>query len=336
MNGRPFLVGNPHEHSMGDSIFRYLDIKIHDDIKTAVYRQIQVIGYYDRSSRIFKNEKNDKLENWQRPTTRLNSDTLIVQCFPGKDYVQHYASLIASYLALTGRNSSIVSYELPSDDACWQPIITSRLAELRPTDVLLLGAGLQQIAGPDRWNDMGTFHLKKTKINNKTATLLLIKHSFWGDIAGRLLTHLAGLGFTNVIFIGKLGSLRDEHIPNEYLATGDQTFVEGEFVRWDNIFERIEDDALCRGTHITLPSVLLETKQWVEEEGIRYDFVDPEIGHLAKAAERSLIRFSYLHLISDNLVRRYSEDLSNEREEFVLLKRAKLFKKIRQHLHAVL
>jgi hypothetical protein len=75
---------------------------------------------------------------------------------------------------------------------------------------------------------------------------------------------------------------------------------------------------LCRGAHITLPSVLLETKRWVKEQGIRYDFVDPEIGHFAVAAERSSIRFSYLHLISDNLVRRYSEDLSNEREEIIL------------------
>jgi hypothetical protein len=200
---------------MGDSLSRYLaiDIKMHDDIKMAAYRQIRVIGYYDRSSRISSNEKNDKLENWQRPTIRWDGDILLVQCFPGKDYVQHYASIIASYLALTGRDSSIVSYELPSEEACWQPIIASRLSELRPTDVLLLGAGLRQIAGSDGWNDSGLFHLKRIKINHKTVTLLLIKHGFWGDIAGRLLTHLAGVGFADVIFIGKPGSLRDGYSP---------------------------------------------------------------------------------------------------------------------------
>ena len=68
----------------------------------------------------------------------------------------------------------------------------------------------------------------------------------------------------------------------------------------------------------------------------KYDFVDPEIGHMAKAANENGISFGYLHIISDNLNKNYKEDLSNEREGSVIEKRKKLIGEIRKALAYVL
>lgn len=49
---------------------------------------------------------------------------------------------------------------------------------------------------------------------------------------------------------------------------------------------------------------------------------------MAKSAMQNGIDYSYLHIISDNLSKKFSEDLSNERKEDVLTKRKKLIKTI--------
>ena len=73
------------------------------------------------------------------------------------------------------------------------------------------------------------------------------------------------------------------------------------------------------GGHVTLGSVMHETKEWLGKLPTSVDFMEPEIGMMAQAALRSAISFGYLHIISDNLAEKYLEDLSNEREESVLL-----------------
>lgn len=39
-----------------------------------------------------------------------------------------------------------------------------------------------------------------------------------------------------------------------------------------------------QGVHYSSPSILFEDKQWLSETKARYSFVDPEIGHMAKAS----------------------------------------------------
>lgn len=49
---------------------------------------------------------------------------------------------------------------------------------------------------------------------------------------------------------------------------------------------------------------------------------------MAKSAKNNNIEFSYMHIISDNLVQKYPEDLSNERKQEILVKRKRLIKVI--------
>ena len=88
-----------------------------------------------------------------------------------------------------------------------------------------------------------------------------------------------------------------------------------------------EISGLTKGQHVTLPSVMQETKSWLGENA-KYDFVDPEIGHMAIGAMEAGVDFSYLHIVSDNLSAKYDEDLSNERKSTIRRKRNNSFSSI--------
>lgn len=56
---------------------------------------------------------------------------------------------------------------------------------------------------------------------------------------------------------------------------------------------------------------------------------------MALGAEKSGIMFSYLHIISDNLVEEYDEDLSNERKGNILEKRRKRYDEIIKYIRKI-
>lgn len=82
--------------------------------------------------------------------------------------------------------------------------------------------------------------------------------------------------------------------------------------------------------------MLDETKDWLLATEKQYDFVDPEIGHMAKASLEGGTEFGYLHIISDNLARKYLHHLSNKRLTDVLIGRKGLVSKIQDVLGRLL
>ena len=186
--------------------------------------------------------------------------------------------------------------------------------------------------GVDSWKGEGAFLYKHEKLGINEVTLLGCKHSLWGDISEVVTKYLAKkLRVNSLIYIGKLGSLKKDVVPNTYLATGESSFVKGKEICWNNLFEDINSPVLVKGKHYTSPSTLLEDKKWVSKNQ-NFDFVDPEIGHFAKGAIESGINFSYLHIISNNLAKKYEENLSNERDQKILEKRNKLIAEIKRIL----
>ena len=83
-----------------------------------------------------------------------------------------------------------------------------------------------------------------------------------------------------------------------------------------------------------MASVLDETKEWLASAEKEYDFVDPEIGQMAKAAEEGGAEYGYLHIVSDNLAKKYERDLSNERCGDVVRGRKSLMGEIQDVLGA--
>ena len=324
----PFIINSPDIHTMGWSLFRYLRIKVHPYVDDYEYQGIIVVGRYDRSTGISIKEKRDKWSNWQRPTAFCAGTTLEIRCFPGVDYVFHYGSLIASYLALTGRASNVVRIEEPSYSECWRSIELLGLSRVRPADFVVLGAGLENMAGDEEWYDHGSFLGKRIRIRAAELVFLIVKHSFWGDIAGRLLTFLSSCGHKRFVFVGKLGGLRRKFIPNETIVTGNSSLIEGETVNWNGRFDDMDPSVASTGSHITMPSVMMETKEWLHTTAIGFDFVDPEIGHFARSAIREGVEFNYLHFVSDNLRETFSEDLSNERQYAIPERRKILYRQI--------
>ena len=139
---------------------------------------------------------------------------------------------------------------------------------------------------------------------------------FWGDIGGNLVRALQELnGVKCVVYVGKVGSLHAKLSPNQWLATGCESYVDNKLVVWKNPLEHLVRSSriVVSGVHCSLGSVLDEDEEWLREAQKRCDFVDPEIGHMAKVSLEGGTQFGYLHIISDNLAKEYEQDLSNER-----------------------
>jgi hypothetical protein len=342
---------------MGSSLPRYLQIKVHQAVLSKRYSEIIVHGAYNRSSPLsspFDGEKRDKPFNWERPTARPGppgSGTLYIECFPGYDHVEHYAEIIACYLRIL--ESSSPNYALtPSASVSFVPSsCTDTLSALANRTNLpsFPGEGVHTVvlgmvwhltnltsyptrefegSGPWQW-------IIRTCGSGRRVAFLGFRPAFWGDIAGEVVHFLAERhrSIREFIYVGKLGVLRPEVRPNAWLATGGSSVVNGRTVEWDNVLaaavERRAGECTIVGRHVTLGSVLHETKGWYEGMvGRGVDFVDPEIGNMAQAAVRSGTGFGYCHLITDNLGRKYEEDLSNEREERVVEARKRLYRVI--------
>lgn len=263
------------------------------------------------------------------------------------DYVYHYAAITATYLSLEGREEDEVRYTLPSQQECLKPLVESNLASMGAVDIVVVG----YVQALERWtkgawegDHDGLFSWKKslTRRGHRLA-FLGCRSSFWGDIAGNMVRALQSLnGVKCVLYVGKLGSLRADHVPNRLLATGSRSVVrDGEVVEWVNPFAEMLGRRRRRGEggvvvvdgrHCTLGSVLDETKEWLRNAEERFDFVDPEIGHMAKASVEGGTEFGYLHIISDNLARKYAFDLSNERLRDVVGDRKRLVGQIEEIL----
>ena len=162
--------------------------------------------------------------------------------------------------------------------------------------------------------------------------------SLWGDVSGQLVRALNEInGVKCCFYIAKAGSLRSEDIPNTSIVTGTQSLLHGEQLTWRSPKSHFLPHYVHIGSHITVPSPLVETEEWLAQQlAAGIDWVDCETGHMAKSANEHLMGFTYLHVISDNVARHYDYNLSNEDEAEVASAREKLFDKLWLILQVVL
>lgn len=329
---RPASPIDHYRHTMSvPSLLRYLEIKTHHLIQHQDWQHIRVIGAYDRDCVISTNEKNDKPFNWHRPTAEVLGDELVIKCFPGPDYVLHYALIIATYLNMAGRYRGQVSYELPAEVTCRAAVAALEL-DVADDDLVVLGWGLGHFADAAAWNDGHGYAWQRRTVDGRRVLYLGYRHSIWGDVAGRVVARLAELGARRVVYVGKLGSLEPRVAPNTWLASAHTSVLpDGRRVTWPDFFGSLLDSQpdVHIGVHATSPSILLEGQSWLAEQDGRH-FVDPEIGHMGDAAAGAGIQFGFLHVISNNLARHYPADLSNERLGTVLERRSALLDRIHE------
>jgi hypothetical protein len=317
-------------HTMApDRLLRYLQIKVHHLIQDHDWDSIHVVGGYDRDAVISAHEKTGKLFNFERPTAEAHGHDLIVKAFPGTDYVHHYALIIATYLAMTGKGGDAVTHELPDSTSSHEAV---RQLDLDlDGDLVIVGWGLAHLAPADGvWTYDRGYAWQRTEIHGRRVVYLGFLHSIWGDVAGRVVTRLAELGARDVVYVGKVGTLNPHIEPNTRLATGNTSLVNGTTVTWTDFFGKLASaqPGVHTGRHVTSPSILLENRDWLTEHA-EHAFVDPEIGPMGAAAHHAGIGFGYQHVISNNLARHYPADLSNERHSDVVRRRTVLIRHIR-------
>ncbi|KAF2801357.1 uncharacterized protein BDZ99DRAFT_403435 [Mytilinidion resinicola] len=336
-----------NHHTMGDSLNAYVLPKIHQEIssKGRSWSRIIVRGSYERDSPAIPadTEKSDKAFNFHRPTaTILDDNTIAINCFPGRDYVRHYAKLIAVYLLLTKKEPNVVHYKLPSEKECLELFLNSNLKSMGKVDCVIVGyvhhllKRSRSIPPPSTWEGSGSrniFAWHKIRLpSGATAALLGCMPSFWGDISRHLIHALRTLNqITCIIYVGKGGSLNPRVSPNEWLSTGNKTNSTGlqmDTVEWRNVLQAdlSQSRRILQGDHINVYSPLVESMAWLHRWRSWGEWVDCEVGHMARECLlEGNVHFGHLHIVSDNVTETHPYDLSNEElEEVKVLRRSLL------------
>jgi len=300
------------KHTMKqDKLEKYCQSKIHSVFEHSNIEKITIIPHYDRTKISSASEKTDKIFNYKRPTAEIDHGQGYLYIFPGEAYIKHYQRIyeqLAYYVEVKSFNQETIKQEIseifPDDFPNVDTIILGYVEPLANTN--------------DSWEGDGDIQWKLQSIKGELVAFVGVKFSYWGDIL-YYLTKKFAQHCSKIIYIGKLGSLNSNDTPNQTLATGNSSSVNGNDIVWNNIFK--DSPLVVHGKHVTVPSILDETYDWFQQNKDEYRFVDPELGWIAKAAQDTNIEFSYLHLITDNLHANFLEDLTFEREQSVLKKR---------------
>jgi hypothetical protein len=332
----------PSANPMGESLQRYIQTKVHQLIRERRWLRIVILGKYAREAPyiIADSEKSDKPFNRHRPTARvLSEDTLELACFPGRDYVKHYALLVASYLVQTSRPETRVHYEQVPDISLSSPIANDDpLRGLGAFNTVIVGyvdrIRISSVSFAEWTPSTGTHHglfAWKKCVDGRSVALLGCMFSFWGDISVQLVRALAEIGTATILYIGKAGTLDASIEPNECIATGSASLVDGELVRWHSVLgpDLGASSKVRQGVHINTSTPLdNEFPPRRQRDGLTIDWIDCEAGLMARECNRLGLGFAYLHIISDNLVQERIHGLWNERAAEVLERRRLLLQEI--------
>ncbi|CBF79240.1 predicted protein [Aspergillus nidulans FGSC A4] len=103
---------------------------------------------------------------------------------------------------------------------------------------------------------------------------------------------------------------------------------------WPNVLDEVTKtrDLVVKGKHFSLSTVLDKSQEWLKAHGGQFDFVDSDNGHMGIAAKECGVRYGYLHIISDNLAKKYAYELSNERLQKVQMGRKRLIREMKEVL----
>jgi hypothetical protein len=312
---RPVLAA---DHTMGEHLPRYVLPKVPAAELTACRGRALVYAGTDLDLLADAGKYHSKSFNWRRPVFIENHGML--QCFtpPGRDYTYHYAGLLAAACVMIEQPVK-VEVELPAVSEAAAFIERWLPPKLPAFDVVVLGYVQHLFPSTQRWTMEPGFGWSWATVAACNVGLIGCEFSYWGDLAGALVSALARRGTSWVIYVGKLGALSASHHPNRWIATGTNSWVEGRHVAWRSRLQCDPDlpGLLLNQTHVTVPSILDETLAWHSDAVHRWDLVDPEIGRMADAAVAAGIQFDYLHIVSDSLAGTHPEGLYDERSTSV-------------------
>lgn len=174
---------------MGDSLHRYLAMKVHPLVDCSEWTNLVVVGQHSRvhdlETVVSLREKRDKPYNWMRPTAKH------VECFPGADHIKHYAALLATYLRITRGNEAAlkVFYEMVGNEQTISTLESgTNILQMPRVDVVVMGlvhrlkdltSGSPFVGSRD---DEFAWVVKSFGKSGKMVAFLGCRFSFWGSI----------------------------------------------------------------------------------------------------------------------------------------------------------
>ncbi len=318
----------PADHTMGDQLHRYVLPKV-PDLDVSDVQAVKV--YSSQSLALLLNAKpiETKQFNWRRPEFVKIGRHVHCVTPPGRDYSWHYANLVAT--AGLMRNKQVPVILTPPRRYEVERFIDRLLPYSLPVSDLVILGYVQQLFPREAEqvplaNHRG-FGWKHIEVEGASVLLLGCEFSYWGDLAGSLTAAILRRAVTSwVMYVGKLGALDPNLPPNQWLATGQSSMVDGVPITWRGRLQYANPTArvLRDVCHVTMPSVVDETRQWAAEASQYAQVVDPEIGHMGRAALRAGASFDYLHLVTDNLVKDFDQGLYDERSKTIASQRKTL------------
>jgi hypothetical protein len=339
MDEPALFICDPQTHTMGSSLEQYLAQKIPPSIENPRVCRVIVADFYDEANTTWTTLDGPEALAPHHPTTTvLDSTSIRVNCFPSANYILHYASLVASYLWLRGRDPAIVQAVFPRPAQAAGIIAKSNLSSLGAAEVVILGdihwltdlcSGQWQGAGA---HGRGLFRWKKwTSPRGRKVALVQCVERLWGQAGHHVLESLHRRNDAKcVIYVAKAGSLSPAYSPNKWIATGDRCLVEERTVKWENVLQDAcgASAEVAHGDIVTVPTTMCETQEWLRQWSPRAVWVDCEVGYMASAAVECGLGFGFLDIVSDNLHENDGENLSNEESAVVFMKRKILYTKI--------
>ncbi|CRG87384.1 Unhealthy ribosome biogenesis protein 2 homolog [Talaromyces islandicus] len=294
----------------------YILPKVHQALQNPNLERLVVKGCYKRhgeSLLLSDNEKRDKRFNWHRPTANLlDEGTVELLCFPGRDTVHHQALMAATYFGLFSPRpkAPIVTEQLPCAQDCPAIFENSNLRLMGPVNTVVIGyvdrilpENLQSYWETGTNDPDQIFGWKKfQQRDGDTVVFLGCMISLWGDVLAHLVPALKSFNKAKcILYIGKAGSLRPLDMPNRVIVTGNTSYLNGELISWENplystINNRHSMDVsahIVQGAHVTVSSPLDETKAWFSDWKDKAQWVDCEVGHIARACKLLDIDFGW-------------------------------------------
>jgi hypothetical protein len=320
---------DPNAHTMGLHLPRYVLPKI-PELNLAGIHTIRVYGSHSLAMLLNAKPKLSKRFNWRRPDFVRVSNAIHCVTSPGQDYTRHYAELIATANMLRGQQVPVLldspnGFEVDGFIERWLP------RNVPCADVVILGYVQHLFPNTSNpgWNKCHGFAWRRQSIADKSALMLGCEFSYWGDIAGALVSAIGNRKLAPwVVYVGKLGALDSNIRPNERLATGSHSTVKDVEIEWRSRLNELRLPSLVvkHASHITMGSVIDETRPWAELASRKHQVVDPEIGHMRLRAGLAGMDFDYLHLVTDNLMYDHGHGLYGERQPDVRRKRLELLR----------
>ena len=314
----------PSEHTMGERLADYVLPKVPTERLTATGGRAW--GYPNRGLSFLQGgqKRQGKRFNWRRPYFTQVGDVLHCVAPPGYDYIHHYAELLRSACLMAEIPGDQVDFEMPAEGRGrafvdhWLPtdLPTAELVVLGYVDALWKNRG--------EWTHRPGFGWRTVRVGSATVLMLGCEFSFWGDLAGDLVSVLAQRArAAGVVYVGKLGGLQPDMVPNTLVVTGTTTRLRDRPLAWNSFLDLRQAPASVRSgvRHATLASVMDETRTWLDTHRADTDVVDPEIGHMAQAATEAGVGFAYLHIVTDNLNGTHAHGLYAERSTPVATRR---------------